>query len=413
MQRRIMCLLAVGLAGTGLSAQSETGMFKFSGFGTLAVTQSSEKKADFITNYSQPNGAGFSRNLDFGGDSSLGGQIDATFNETFSAVVQAISERRYDATFTPYLNMAHLKINLTPSLSVQVGRMPFSAFLISQYQKVGYATPWVRPPVEVYQFNPLNAVDGVGLTWRVPVGEVALTGQAVGGSSSARLAPKSENAEFKGDDIVSASVSAAYGNATFRVFHLQMKGTINSDRIDGPAGPFAILRSPTMYYPPLGVMVPNPYYNLTLADQFQIKKDKLIYQSVGFNYDPGGWFLMIEETRESGDENMFLHFTAGYATLGVRFGDWTPYATAGWKHTTSPTTNANPVINAVISTMNTAQSSYSGGVRWDFHKNLALKVQHDIVKNANGSSGALTAIQPGFNTGESYNLSTVALNFVF
>jgi hypothetical protein len=395
-------------------------MFKFSGFGTLAATRSSEKNADFITNYSMPNGPGFTRSTDFGGDSRVGLQADFRFSEKLSAVLQVLSEHRYDNTFKPYLGMGHIKYKALPGLAFRAGRIPYSAYLISDFQKVGYAQPWVRPPVEVYQFNPLTSVDGADITWQVSLGEVAFTGQIAGGSSNAKLAPSAyavafaapgttPEAEWKGKDLGAISLAAVYGSATFRVFHLEMKGTYLDPGFDGPRGPVAGM-SPFLALRTLPAAFGG---NPALADQYQITNDKLIYESAAFNYDPGGWFLMIEQTQKRGDENIFLHFTAGYATLGLRFGDWTPYATVGWKHTTSPTTNANPIINAIVASLDRSQTTYSGGVRWDFHKNLALKAQYDSVKNATGSFGALTNNQPTFKPGESYTLTTVALDFVF
>ncbi len=415
-------LLTLSLAATCATAQE----FKFSGFGTLAATQSSEKKADFISNFAQPNGPGFTRSPDFGVDSRLGGQVDLKMGEQFSAVVQAVAEHRYDNHYLPYLNMALVKWEFSPGFSFRLGRLPYSAYLISDYQKVGYATPWVRPPVEVYQFNPLTSVDGVDFGWRHSFGDLALAGQFAYGKTTVKLAPSAlavaagpnpPDAEFKGEGFTSVSLAAFYGHSTFRAFHGQMKGTYNDAGFDGPSGPFTFLRYsgpvPTHLPPPYPPFVPNPAYNPGLADQYQIKKDKVVYDSVAFQYDPGNWFFMIEETKKSGDEDMLLHFTAGYATLGLRLGNWTPYATAGWKHTTSPLTSPNPVIQAVLAQVDHAQSSVSAGLRWDFATNLALKAQYDRVKNATGSFGALTNAQPGFKTGESYNLSTIALEFVF
>jgi len=258
------------------------------------------------------------------------------------------------------------------------------------------------------------------VTWQFNLGSVAFTTQVVGGTSNAKLPPSANavkyaapgvtpKAEWKSDDLSAISLAAIYGSATFRVFRLQMKGTYNDPGFDGPAGPVAGM-SPFLALRTLPAAFGG---NPALADQFQITKDKLVYESVAFNYDPGNWFLMIEETRKRGDENLFLHFTSGYATLGVRLGNWTPYATAGWKHTTSPTTNANPIINAMVSGLDRGQSSTSAGLRWDFHKNMDIKVQYDAVKNSTGSFGAFTNVQPGFKPGESYNVATVALDFVF
>ena len=419
--RMVVALAALIIAGPVMAQNASPSMFRFSGFGTLAVTQSSEKNADFLSNFSQPKGPGYSRSTDFGGDSRLGLQMDMRLGAGFSAVVQAVSERRYDDTFRPYLSMASLKYQALPNLAVRVGRIPYSAYLISDYQKVGYAQPWVRPPVEVYQFNPLTSVDGADITWQLNAGPVAFSGQFLGGSTDVKLAPSSlavaftpagqatPDSEWKGDDLWAASVAANYGHATFRGFYLQMKGSFYDAGFDGGAGPFAGM-SP---FTALRTLPPAYGGSAALADQYQIRKDKVLYQSVAFNYDPGNWFLMVEETRKAGDENMFLHFTAGYATFGVRLGDWTPYATYAWKHTTSPTTNANPIINVLVSGLDRGQTSYSAGLRWDFRADMALKAQYDRVTNATGSFGALTNIQPNFKPGESYNLATLALDFVF
>jgi len=404
----VLCLLA-----TPAQAQSSSS-FKFSGFGTLAGTRSSEKEADFTSSYSQPNGPGFTRSLDFGVDSRLGVQVDLKVSESFSAVIQAISEHRYDNTYTPYLNMAHLKYKATSGLSFRAGRMPFSAYLISDYKKVGYAMPWVRPPVEVYQFNPLTFVDGADLVWQATAGEVAFSGQVIGGSTAADLPATTGTSKFKGKSLGAASLSAVVGSATFRAFYLQMKSTVDNTYLDGPSGPYALLRAPQVPYPPNpSVLVPNPYYDPAQADQFQIKGDKTTYLSVGFNYDPGDWFIMAEGARNAGDENQLMHATGFYITGGYRFGAWTPYLTFASKKTDSATTNPNPIVEAILAGSQQAQSSTSGGVRWDFRKNMAVKAQVDLVKNATGSPGALVNEQAGFKRGETYNLVTLALDFVF
>ncbi|MCE1204949.1 MAG: hypothetical protein LWW79_10135 [Holophagaceae bacterium] len=415
MARSTLVLPSLALCLLAVPARAQTApTFKFSGFGSLAGTSSSEKNADFTSSYSQPNGPGFTRSTDFGVDSRLGVQVDLKFGESFSAVVQAISEHRYDNTYTPYLNMAHLKFKAAPGLSFRAGRMPFSAYLISDYKKVGYAMPWVRPPVEVYQFNPLNYVDGADLVWQASVGDVAFSGQVIGGSTDANLPATTGTSKFKGKSLGAASLSATVGSATFRAFYLQMKSTVDNTYLDGPAGPYALLRAPLIPYPlDPSVLVPNPYYDPAQADQFQIKGDRTTYLSVGFNYDPGDWFVMAEGARNAGDENQLLHATGFYITGGYRFGAWTPYLTFASKKTDSATTNPNPIVEAILSGSQQAQSSTSVGVRWDFRKNLALKAQVDQVKNTTGSPGALVNEQPAFKRGESYNLVTLALDFVF
>jgi len=71
------------------------------------------------------------------------------------------------------------------------------------------------------------------------------------------------------------------------------------------------------------------------------------------------------------------------------------------------------VIANVLANTNQAQSSTAVGLRWDFHNNMDLKFQADRVKNDTGSYGALVNTQPAFKLGGSYNLFTLALDFVF
>lgn len=400
MTRALPALLLL-LAAAGASAQEQT--FRFRGFGTLAATHASEKDADFTANFSQPSGPGFSRSVDFGVDSHLGFQVDLALPARFSAALQVISERRYDKTFTPYLNMANLKFQALPGLAFRVGRMPFSAYLISDYQKVGYSTPWVRPPVEVYQFNPLTFFDGGDVLWRQQAGPVALSGQVLAGTTEAKVPLAGGPATFKGKDALAANVTAEVGSATFRAFYLQMKGSLDSSSLDGPTGPFALLRT----LPPAFGGSP------ALADQFQVKGDRITYASVGFNYDPGDWFLMAEAARNAGDENILFHATAAYVTAGYRLKAWTPYLTVARKQTDSETTHPNPIVMALISGNDHAQTSFGAGVRWDFHSHAACKLQVDQVDHAAGSTGALVNQHPAFKPGESYTLITATIDFVF
>lgn len=394
---------AVLLCTAALVAAAQESAFKFRGFGTLAVAHSSEDKADFTSNFSQPSGPGFTRSLDFGVDSHLGLQVDLTLPAGFSAAVQVISERRYDKTFTPYLNMAHLKYQALPGLALRAGRMPFSAYLISDYQKVGYSTPWVRPPVEVYQFNPLTYFDGGDLLWKQQAGSVALSGQVLAGTTEAKVPLAGGTATFKGRDAVAANVTAEVGSATFRAFYLQMKGTVDSAALDGPAGPFALLRA----------LPPAFGGNPALADRYQVKGDRITYASVGFNYDPGDWFLMAEAARNAGEENILLHATAGYLTAGYRIQAWTPYLTVAKKQTDSATTQANPIVAALIRGNDHAQSSVGLGVRWDFMASAALKLQADRLSLPAGSTGPFVNQQPSFRPGGSATLITATLDVVF
>ena len=147
-------LLATPFAATAQDADS---MFSFSGFGTVGAVHNSEDQADFATDFG-PDGAGHSDSWSANPDSRLGLQLDARFTERFSAVVQVLSEYDYEGSHEPDLTLAHVKYAFSPALSVRVGRLVAPTFMLSDYRKVGYAMPWLRPPVEVY--NNYIEIDG-------------------------------------------------------------------------------------------------------------------------------------------------------------------------------------------------------------------------------------------------------------
>jgi hypothetical protein len=72
----------------------------------------------------------------------------------------------------------------------------------------------------------------------------------------------------------------------------------------------------------------------------------------------------------------------------------------------------NAALNGLLASSPT-QGTVSIGVRWDFMKNLDLKLQLDHSRPGAGSAGNLGNLQPGFRPGGSYNLVSIAADIVF
>lgn len=396
-------ILALATLATPAMAQDKgDDLFKFSGFGTFGGAHSSEKNADFVSTAVQPDGTGFSSDKSYSIDKKVGLQANAKIADWLSLVVQGVSEYRYDRTFNPYINLAFLKAQVMPELSIRVGRMPFNAYLISDYQKVGYTYTWVRPPVEVYQFNPIFNYDGADITWQKSMGGVALTLQAFAGSNNVKLVQRGAVTDLDAKGIAGLWLSANHGNSLYRVYYLQGKLTANNPALN------VIFSQIRNGIPPLG-LAGNP----ALADRLELKDDRVTYMSVGYQYDPGNWFITAEAARNGGEENAVIHATAAYITGGIRLGDWTPYLTVAQRKNDSPVTDPNPIANALLASGNRADKSFSAGIRWDFMKNMDLKIQYDQFKNDTNAYGALTNTQPAFQKGQNYSVITANLDFVF
>jgi len=398
-----LCCVGADAGGSGSDK-----IFSFSAFGTLGAVHSSQQQADFTGSTFQPNGAGYTRSWSAAVDSLIGAQLTANILPKLSAVLQVIAEQNYDGTFTPHVEWANVKYQFTPDLSVRVGREELPTFLFSDTRKVGYTYPWVRPPIEVYGLLPITASDGAGFSYRLNFGDLTNTTQGSYAQSD------TQQPDGRGDalarDSFNISNTSEYKSLTFRLSYQHARLTITS--LDGLLDAFKT-------FGPQGVAI---------ADKYNSDNKPVVTEIIGASYDPGHWFVISEwgHTRF----NSFLgENTAWYASGGYRAGQFTPYVTYAQETAASNSdpgltlaglppalagfaAGLNAGLNAVLESI-TAQSTVSLGVRWDFMKNLDLKLQADHTRLGADSSGTLINLQPGFRLGSTVNLFSAAVNFVF
>ncbi|MBC7468658.1 MAG: hypothetical protein H7322_04965 [Ramlibacter sp.] len=405
--------LLAALMSAGLSAGAAHGQslpeVKFSGFGTVAATHSSDRNADYVGTIFQPNGAGTTRSWAFGVDSKLGGQVDAKFSDRWSAVVQVVSQHNNDNSYSPRIEWANVKFQATPELSVRLGRIAAPSFLVSDTRFVGYAQPWVRPPVEVYGVIPITSNDGVDLSYRKQFGSVTNTLQAYYGTATARL----ESGQVKSKAGWGINDSVQMGDLTLRAGYTANKLDLDIPGVNtlvGGISQFGALPAP------IGPQA------TALAQKYSTRDMKVGSYSLAASYDPGQWFAMAEFVDFQG-AGILADSRSWYVTGGYRFGSFTPYAS--YARTRSSVAYepgisfpAAAPLNAGLNTtlnnqFNGSQDTTSAGVRWDFMKNTALKAQYDHVKLGSGSAGRLAHPLPALARGGSFNLFSVALDFVF
>jgi hypothetical protein len=72
----------------------------------------------------------------------------------------------------------------------------------------------------------------------------------------------------------------------------------------------------------------------------------------------------------------------------------------------------NGGLNLLLATV-PQQTSQSLGVRWDLATNLAFKLQYDRVTPQRGSRGTLINPTPAFRSGQTAQVASVALDFVY
>lgn len=384
---------------------AETPRLTLNGFGTLGIVHSDEGQADFASNILASKGAGYTSYWSAEVDSRLGLQLTADLTPRVSSVVQVISEQQHDGKYMPEFEWANVRFDVTPDLSVRAGRMLQSTFMASEFRKVGYATPWVRPPLEVYRMIPVTNFDGFDASYRSRIGEVTHTlrgtyGQAdakfSGGEAKARQAwGVSSTLEWG-----AASLFGSYGRSRLNVEMEGVDAFFDYFRLFGPEGD-------------------------AIADRYDMHDKRYDVLSLGASYDPGDWFVMGEWAR-SDTRSLIGDLLGWYVTSGYRIGTVTPYMTVARASVTSntsepglsagawwpPAAELNEGLNQILEA-SARQNTLSLGARWDFARNMALTAQYDHIDIDDGSRGILVNHQPGFEPGGTVNLFSLALDFVF
>jgi hypothetical protein len=407
--RRLGCALAAALScGAALANDVSPTTWKLSGFGTLGAVHANTDTADFTSSVLKGSGAGASGRWSPDVDSRIGAQLDVALMPQWSAVVQLVSEQRYNNSYRPQVEWANVKYQVTPDIAVRVGRVSLPVFMAAEHRKVGYIYSAVRQPTEVAGGLPITSSDGVDLSWRWHVGDVRHTTRVQAGRTDMSLA---EGTRLTASSIAGLTHSVDVGNLSARGTVIGGNVTVN---LADPL--FAALKQ----FGPAGI---------ALADRYSVDHKRFSLVALGMEYDTGDWFATIEGARQRSQSllgtNVALAVGAGY-----RWRAFTPYAGYSTVRAQSDTTTTglplaglppqlagigaalNGGLNQLLTTL-PEQSTISVGTRWDALTNIALKLQFERVTPHGTSRGSLKNIQPGFVSGRPINVTSVTLDFVF
>lgn len=387
----ILTLGSFTFARSAVALDTGNAAWSFNGYGTLGLAHSSRDRADFLPNNLRSEGPGRSGSWNADLDSRLAFQVSAHPTSRFSAVVQVVGEHRSNGSYEAAVDWANLQYAVSPDFSVRVGRIAMGTFLTSDYRKVGYALPWVRPPTEIYRIVPISDSDGIDVTWRARRGEATFTTQVNYG--------RNEVDEIDGvaADNLLGIVSRMERNA------LQLHAGYLRAKLSIP-----VLRPLWEAFESFG---PE---GAAMARAYDGDGKWATFVSAGFRYDPGDWFVMSEWGR--GDSRTDLGTTrAWYASGGYRFGAFTPYLTysrgdGGHRTVRGLTPSFYPPelafvaagLNAVLDDLRAytvVQRTVSVGARWDVVRNVTGKVQYERVDVGRYSIGSFGNLEPGVRPG--------------
>lgn len=340
-------IIAALLASAGLAHADN---LTFSGFATVTAGKAysgfqgefmESKCPCFIGNYEH--GAVYEKKeWSLAKESLLGLQANYKFTDKLSGTVQAVTRASEDGKAK--VDWAYLSYDITPETTIQAGRRRLPIYAYSDSVYVGYSLPWVRVPQDIYGWE-IGAYNGVNIRHTRSIGDWAVTGTLFAGQeiSKDNIEMRKIYYGYRVDDawkhIVGTWVEAS--NDIFSARLIYMQNSI--DLISYPLGENPVVQNGT--------------------------RQRIMGLSATLDYD--NWLVRAEANtfRRPSLDFTSKSFTA---TVGRKFGQFTPmvgYSSYKEKLTSDYTL---PQID----------NTRFAAVRWDFRKNMDLKVQWDSVKDS-------------------------------
>lgn len=423
---RICALLGLLSLCSVAAVQAEEGSsLRLDVYGTLGFTHDNASNLAPVRDLSQrPKSGGYTNNSLLT-DSRLGVQASYLFNSFVDVMAQAVWRDKADKSANSYLDWAYVNLHPVPVLDVRLGRVGYDVFLMSDHRHLGYAYPWVRPPIEFYGWIPVYAIDGCDVTYTLEDGTDRWRFKAQAGGAGLKFpmgSSSSTDYPFKSDLVW--GLTAAWESDPWRV-----KGGYSEIAIATDAPIIAPLQAGLFQVAGLGIAPPAVRAEAAdMLSELTYKDVTLRYTTLGVAYDDGTWLGQVELGRVTTTADMVSNGNMAYAGVGRRFGDWTPFvmlsgvrsnaplrrASANWASLGASAQRLQATAVTVLNTTRFSQDTGTLGLRWDFNSHAAIKMQLDSTSIHSNGYGLWYYNGRGLTVQNArVNLLSTTLDFVF
>ena len=352
-----------------------------------------------------------SNNVDFSSDSRLGIQIASEINAEVSITGQLLAKGNKDG-YDMAADWAFVTYKVSDPLSIRTGKIKLTTFLISDYFEVGYAYPWIRPPSEVYSANPINALNGIDVLYRMNFGDMSLLVQPYFGVSRGEQALRPQEtlptaaqiiAQLTGNGVLPAEA------ATFAQFMPQLGQVHFLDFDANKMRGINLALTSNIFTLRAGWLK-----TLVSQDDFGVVDDEAEFASIGLTAD---WKNIVvyseyfEREIEGGANAAFPNQKGSYVTLGYRTGRLLTHITQA-----SLQDNDNPAPPPTCpSCAALEQDSTTLGFRYELGTGASLKLEVQNIEPEKGTRGQLLSapsLDPK-DPSDSVNVYSFAIDVVF
>lgn len=380
--------------------------FTLRGFGTLGLARSSNGQAEVARDLLQPRG--LSDHWSGKIDSNVGVQANYLASETIEAVVQAVSRYNYKGNFSPELTELLLKYDPNAYVSLRGGRVGTDFFMHGDSRLIGYSQLVARPNIDYFSSLAVTYLDGADVQVTVPLGEGLLRAKGYYGFLGEKLPFADGYLNLRGSRSLG-------GYLDYQAGAWQWRGGLA--RIS-----FKHSMPPSIGDVQSALTGTGVSSALEAADALELQGTDAGYYSLGVVYDQGPLLLQLMLSRLRYDSAAVQDQDSGMFLAGYRIGEVKPFvgysrARSREPHVSSGLSDAgsgaeiNAALAGVLAQSHVDQHTYTLGVRWDFRRDMALKVQADAIRGDRDSVYAVRRESPRWN-GRT-NVFTITLDFVF
>lgn len=405
----------ISASAFSLSAQSEESRsspsaFALRGFATLGLARSSNNQAELVRDLSQPRG--ISNQWSGRSDSVFGLQANFQTTSTLEAVAQVVSRYHAEGNFRPELTWAFLKYDPNAYLSLRAGRIGTEFFMRADSRLIGYSSLSIRPAPDFFATLPFSYVDGVDAQVTTPLGDGLLRSKLYSGLARETIPLANAQLDINGAPMAGGYLEYQQNAWMWRASYAQIR--FNHDL---PTPVDQLRNSLLAASAATGIMAARTAAgDLSLADRVGR------FYSAGVVYDNGPLLAHAMLSRIRHDSVAFENSRSGMLIAGYRIGEVTPFAGYSWVRSEAkqlgtglPDVGALSRINAslvnLLADSHSDQNTSTLGLRWDFRRNTALKLQADVIRGSPQSIFPYRRETAAFNG--RVNVLSVALDFIF
>lgn len=351
----LIFILLLALAA-GVTAQEAEEDLKIRGFGTLGMARTTTNDVEFVRDLSQARGV--SRDWSPAIDSVLGLQANWRLSSEWEAVAQLNSRYNNRQNFKPAVAWAYLRHDPAPNLSLRAGRLGTDFFMQADSRWVGYSFLTVRPVGDYFWYLPFYGIHGADATLTQQFGETVIRGKVFYGHSQGEIPLANRQWSITGSPMQGVSVEVLQGDWHIRGSYADMK--FSNDL-------------------PLPGLTPQESTFLGARD----KRSR--YYALEALYERGPWQLQLMLNHVEQGTRALESSDGGYALAGYRMATITPYLGYSWVRSKVASTSLDPITQFISSDSHSDQKTGIAGLRWDFAKDMAFKLQWDAIRGTPSS----------------------------